>query len=76
MRNFRRGLIGSLVTTALTGTAAAQGTAELEGVTVTAKGYESPETETPRSVTVLDAETIQRREARSVGDLLRGEPGL
>ncbi|SFD16362.1 hemoglobin/transferrin/lactoferrin receptor protein [Thiohalospira halophila DSM 15071] len=76
MGNFHRRLVGSLVTTAVAGTAAAQGTAELEGVTVTAKGYEAPAAETPRSVTVLDAETIQRREARSVGDLLRGEPGL
>jgi len=55
---------------------AAQEPAALDNVTVTAKGYAAPETETPRSVTVLDAETIQRREARSVGDLLRGEPGL
>ncbi|MFW6349938.1 MAG: TonB-dependent receptor plug domain-containing protein, partial [Thiohalospira sp.] len=60
----------------LTGTAAAQEPATLDGVTVTAKGYAAPEAETPRSVTVMDAETIQRREARSVGDLLRGEPGL
>jgi hemoglobin/transferrin/lactoferrin receptor protein len=57
-------------------TSTAQEPAALDNVTVTAKGYAAPETETPRSVTVLDAETIQRREARSVGDLLRGEPGL
>lgn len=65
-----------LLLAGLATTSPAQEPAALDNVTVTAKGYAAPETETPRSVTVLDAETIQRREARSVGDLLRGEPGL
>lgn len=48
----------------------------LEPVTVTAKGYEALVDETPRSVNVIEADTIQRTQARSLGDLLRGQPGL
>ncbi|TVP86950.1 MAG: TonB-dependent receptor, partial [Thioalkalivibrio sp.] len=48
----------------------------LAPVTVTAKGYEALIEETPRSVNVIEADTIQRTQARSLGDLLRGEPGL
>ena len=48
----------------------------LAPVTVTAKGYEALIADTPRSVNVIEADTIQRTQARSLGDLLRGQPGL
>jgi hemoglobin/transferrin/lactoferrin receptor protein len=48
----------------------------LEPVTVTAKGYEALVSETASSVNVIGQEEIRRSGARSVGDLLRGEPGL
>ncbi len=48
----------------------------LEPVTVTAKGYEALIAETPRSVNVIEVDSIQRSQARTLGDLLRGEPGL
>ncbi|AHE97502.1 TonB-dependent receptor plug domain-containing protein [Thioalkalivibrio paradoxus] len=48
----------------------------LEPVTVTAKGYEALVSETAASVNVIESDEIRRREARSVGDLLRGEPGV
>ncbi|WP_043739819.1 TonB-dependent receptor plug domain-containing protein [Thioalkalivibrio nitratireducens] len=48
----------------------------LEPVTVTAKGYEALVSETAASVNVIEADEIRRREARTLGDLLRGEPGV
>ena len=48
----------------------------LEPVTVTAKGYEALIAETPRSVNIIEVDTIQRSQARTLGDLLRGEPGI
>ena len=48
----------------------------LEPVTVTAKGYEALIAETPRSVNVIEVDSIQRSQARTLGDLLRGQPGL
>ncbi|TVP81704.1 TonB-dependent receptor, partial [Thioalkalivibrio sp.] len=48
----------------------------LAPVTVTAKGYEALIADTPRSVNVIEADTIQRTQARTLGDLLRGQPGL
>ena len=49
---------------------------ELGTVTVTATGYEALVEDTPASVTVIEAEQIRNREARSLGDLLRGQPGI
>ena len=49
---------------------------ELGTVTVTATGYETLVEETPSSVTVIEADEIHKREARTLGDLLRGQPGL
>jgi len=48
----------------------------LDPVTVTAKGYEALIADTARSVNVIEAEQIRRTEARTVGDLLRGQPGI
>jgi len=48
----------------------------LAPVTVTAKGYEALIAETPRSVNVIEVDSIQRSQARTLGDLLRGQPGL
>lgn len=48
----------------------------LDPVTVTAKGYEALIADTPRSVNIIEADTIQRTQARALGDLLRGQPGL
>jgi len=48
----------------------------LEPVTVTAKGYEALVSKTAGSVNVIGQEEIRRSGARTVGDLLRGQPGL
>jgi hemoglobin/transferrin/lactoferrin receptor protein len=48
----------------------------LAPVTVTAKGYEALVADTARSVNVIEADQIRRTEARTLGDLLRGEPGI
>ncbi len=64
------------LTTVATALAQAQETPRLDPVTVTAKGYEALIAETPRSVNIITAEEIGRRQARTLGDLLRGEPGL
>jgi hemoglobin/transferrin/lactoferrin receptor protein len=45
-------------------------------VAVTATGYETLVDETPSSVTVIEADEIRNREARTLGDLLRGVPGV
>ncbi|KHD08070.1 hypothetical protein PN36_29635 [Candidatus Thiomargarita nelsonii] len=49
---------------------------ELPEITVTAKGYESETLETPHAITVLKTEEIQRSGKTTVGDLLRGQPGI
>jgi hemoglobin/transferrin/lactoferrin receptor protein len=51
-------------------------TVVLDPVTVTAKGYEALIADTPRSVNVIEAEEIRRTQARTLGDLLRGQPGI
>ncbi|WP_373024374.1 TonB-dependent receptor plug domain-containing protein [Thioalkalivibrio sp.] len=48
----------------------------LDTVSVTATGYETLVDETPSSVTVIEASEIRNREARTLGDLLRGQPGI
>ena len=48
----------------------------LAPVTVTAKGYEALIADTARSVNVIEADEIRRGEARTLGDLLRGQPGI
>ena len=49
---------------------------ELATVTVTAKGHSAPTVETPAAVLALDREDLFQLGARSVGDALRGQPGL
>lgn len=56
--------------------AGASGSAQLSGITVTAKGYASERAETPVSTTVLDATSLARKAASNPGAALRGEPGL
>ncbi len=48
----------------------------LEPVVVTATRTPQPQNETLASVTVIDRAEIERRQARSVPDLLRGVPGV
>lgn len=50
--------------------------ASLPTVTVTAKGYASADAETPIATTVLTRDELARKQARHVGEALRGEPGL
>ncbi|WP_019626970.1 TonB-dependent siderophore receptor [Thioalkalivibrio sp. ALJT] len=45
-------------------------------VSVTATGYETLVADTPASVTVIESGEIRNREARTLGDLLRGQPGI
>ena len=54
----------------------AQESVLLAPVTITAKGYEALVADTPRSVNILEAEDISLRDARTLGDLLVGQPGL
>lgn len=49
---------------------------QLESVVVTATRTAEPESTTLASVTVIDRPEIERRQARSVPDLLRGLPGV
>lgn len=49
---------------------------ELATVTVTAKGHAAPTVDTPAAVLALDREDLFQLGARSVGDALRGQPGL
>ncbi len=48
----------------------------LPTVNVTAKGYRAASVETPISVEVLDRAALERKQAPTLGDALRGEPGL
>ena len=50
--------------------------AELATVTITAKGHTAPTVETPAAVLALDREDLFQLGAGSVGDALRGQPGL
>ena len=50
--------------------------ASLATVTVTAKGYAADAAETPIATTVLTREDLSRKQARNVGEAVRGEPGL
>lgn len=54
----------------------AQESVMLAPVTVTAKGYEALVADTPRSVNIIDAEAIALQDARTLGDLFVGQPGL
>ena len=54
----------------------AQDTTELGPVVVTATRTPEPESQTLASVTVIDRAEIERRQARSVPDLLRGLAGV
>ena len=49
---------------------------ELATITITAKGHAAPTVETPAAVLALDREDPFQLGARSVGDALRGQPGL
>ncbi len=51
-------------------------TPELTAVTITAKGHAAPTVETPAAVLALDREDLFQLGASSVGDALRGQPGL
>ena len=59
-----------------TASAYAQETLQLDTVTVTAKGFEALVSDTARSVNIIESDRIRRTEARALGDLLRGEPGI
>lgn len=50
--------------------------AQLPGITVTAKGYEAESASTPIATTVLDRDDLTRKQATNVGDALKHEPGL
>jgi hemoglobin/transferrin/lactoferrin receptor protein len=54
----------------------AQEMLHLDAVTVTAKGFESAVSDTARSINLIESDHIRRTEARALGDLLRGEPGI
>ena len=69
----------TVVLTALTGVAApvaAEEATELDAVVVTATRTPEPEGETLASVTLFDRAEIERRQALSVPDLLRGVAGV
>lgn len=68
----------ALAVTAVFGANAVQGqeVLVLDPVTITAKGYEALVADTPRSVNIITAEEIAFSDARSLGDLLVGQPGL
>ncbi len=55
---------------------AAEAVAQLETVTVTAKGYASDTLETPHALTVINAGDIAESGAANPGALLRGQAGL
>lgn len=54
----------------------AQEVPTLATVSVTAKGYAAEEVETPVATTSIDRDAMLRRGAATVGDGVRGEPGL
>ena len=73
---FKKALLALAVSAALPATAVAQYPAVTDPVTVTAKGFEALVAETPRSVNIITAEEIAFTDARTLGDLLIGQPGL
>ncbi|WP_018867374.1 MULTISPECIES: TonB-dependent siderophore receptor [unclassified Thioalkalivibrio] len=76
----KRRVVGQLTLASLLASPAlahAQDAAHTLGtVSVTATGYETLIDETPASVTVIESSEIRNREARTLGDLLRGQPGI
>lgn len=76
----KRRVVGQLTLASLLASPAlaqAQDAAQTLGtVSVTATGYETLIDETPASVTVIQSSEIRNREARTLGDLLRGQPGI
>ncbi len=76
MRKPATAVLGLAAAAAAAVSAQADEATVLAPVTVTAKGYEALVADTPRSVNVIESDTIQRTQARSLGDLLRGQPGL
>lgn len=64
------------VSAAISSTAIAQESLTLDPVTVTAKGFEALVADTPRSVNIITAEEIAFTDARTLGDLLIGQPGV
>ncbi|SIT65661.1 hemoglobin/transferrin/lactoferrin receptor protein [Ectothiorhodosinus mongolicus] len=73
---FKKALLALAVSAALPATAVAQSPAVTDPVTVTAKGFEALVADTPRSVNIITAEEIAFTEARTLGDLFIGQPGL
>ena len=73
---FRKALLALAVSAALPATAVAQSPAVTDPVTVTAKGFEALVADTPRSVNIITAEEIAFTDARTLGDLLIGQPGI
>jgi vitamin B12 transporter len=73
----KRGLSAATLFVCLPSTQAGEVEAtRLEPVVVTATRTERGVEETPASVTVIQREEIQRRQAQSIQDLLRGVPGI
>ncbi len=60
------------------GTAAAEPAAvtNLDGVVVTAAGYEQPLQQAPASITVIEGDTLRQRDVQSLADALRGIEGV
>ncbi|AHK79395.1 TonB-dependent receptor [Ectothiorhodospira haloalkaliphila] len=71
-----RALTALITTSALPVTLLAETSVTLPPMTVTAKGYEAAITETAAAVNVIEGDAVRWRQARTLGDVLRGEPGL
>jgi vitamin B12 transporter len=77
MKSFHRRLSAALVPFCLTQVQAGESEAErLDTVVVTATRTERKASEALASVSVIDRAEIERRQAQSVQDVLRGVPGL
>ncbi|TVQ74930.1 MAG: TonB-dependent receptor, partial [Chromatiaceae bacterium] len=71
-----RALTALITTSALPVTLLADTSVALPPMTVTAKGYEAAITETAAAVNVIEGDAVRWRQGRTLGDVLRGEPGV
>ncbi|WP_294947393.1 TonB-dependent receptor [Sulfurivirga sp.] len=69
----RRTLIATAVLAAVSTPALAE---EMEAVSVTATKMETPASEVPHAVTVVDQQAVEQRAPRNINDVLKGIPGV
>lgn len=72
----RRSVLATALLSVVFPVLADEGTTNLDGVVVTATRTEQTQNQTLSAVTVIDRADIERLQVSSLGDLLRGTPGM